>query len=179
MQLNRVVKMLKKTLLARVLCMCLLFALLLTVIASQENEPHPFVPFNKLPDDVKSILIEHATTLSIIESTAIIGTEEDDCYLKAVNLKAMLKDAEGNPLHGKSIIWYATLGTFEPSVERVTHAFGEALIIYKPPRVDTETLVTITARFTGDEKYEGSSVAIERILFPHLTPVGPPPEPPK
>lgn len=126
-----------------------------------------------------SMPMQKSTTISIREERAIISTEDpQNPYLKELHLAAELKDVNGSPLYNKRIIWNASVGEIETIREGLTDSGGESRAIYRPPKVEAETPITITAAFPGDWEYNGCSATIERTILPRLPPHGPPPVPP-
>jgi hypothetical protein len=99
-----------------------------------------------------------------------------------ITLTATLKDSEGNPLSGKTIVWVFTtteytfgtnIGSLRPS-RGVTDSRGQATTIYTPAIQHEPYGVTIAASFgdfidwvaVGDDFYKGSSADCHISVYP-------------
>ncbi|MFN4132751.1 MAG: DUF2341 domain-containing protein [Candidatus Hadarchaeales archaeon] len=80
-------------------------------------------------------------------------------------LTATLKDANGNPLSGKTISWSAVKGTFS-AASTTTDNSGKATVTYTAPSVTTTENVTITASFAEDGTYYGSTATSTATISP-------------
>ena len=99
------------------------------------------------------------TTLTIEPSTFTLESEN------SITLTATLTDAGGNPLEGKMITFSVTEGTVMPNTG-VTDSSGKASIAYTAPTVSVETSVTVSATFSGDDKYGPSSGVSQGSVTP-------------
>lgn len=64
--------------------------------------------------------------------------------------------SDGTPLAGKTVTWSRTAGTLSTG-SGVTDSSGQVSVTYIAPTVETQTLVTVTASFAGDDQYQSSS----------------------
>jgi parallel beta-helix repeat protein len=75
---------------------------------------------------------------------------------KSLSLTATLRDANSNPLSGKTVSWSATAGSLS-SQSGVTNSSGQVTVTYTAPAVSVRTPVTLAASFSGDSSYNASS----------------------
>ena len=105
--------------------------------------------------------VESVPTTILIIAPSIFGMDSGKCQL----LTATLRDENDIPISGRSIRWEATWGAFYPD-SGITDASGQVFTYYYATWVDSETSVTITAFFTGDETYLGSSDTATGTIAP-------------
>jgi parallel beta-helix repeat protein len=86
---------------------------------------------------------------------------------QSITLTATLVDAENNPLADKTISWNEAndRGSFSVT-SATTDENGRASVVYTAPSVTEDENITITASFTGDEVYNGSSGTSRGLISP-------------
>jgi uncharacterized membrane protein len=73
----------------------------------------------------------------------------------STTLTATLKDNANNPLANKTVSWSKTAGSLS-STSGTTNSSGQVSVTYTAPTVTTQTSVTVTASFAGDNQYQSS-----------------------
>ncbi len=89
------------------------------------------------------------TRLEVSPATMVVNTGEQ------LTLTATLRDALGNPLPDKSIIWSSAAGATSPT-SCITDAGGRCSVTYIAPSYELPEGDIITASFAGDQSYQGS-----------------------
>jgi parallel beta-helix repeat protein len=92
----------------------------------------------------------HSATLSISPSTFTLYPGENKTFI------ATLRDENNSALANKTINWSATAGRLSAS-SGTTSSYGQVTVTYTAPTVTTQTQVTITASFAGDNQYQAST----------------------
>jgi parallel beta-helix repeat protein len=94
--------------------------------------------------------VKTSTTLSVSPSSFTIHSKEN------IILTATLNDNVGNPLANKTISWTKNAGGLSPT-SGTTNSSGQISVTYTAPTVTTQTSVTVTASFAGDNQYQSGS----------------------
>lgn len=111
---------------------------------------------------------EHGTDIPYLEVTYTVPEPGKDPTTLAVSPASFTLESgqgriltatltsDGTPLAGKTITWARTAGTLSTG-SGVADSSGQVSVTYIAPTVETQTLVTVTASFAGDDQYQSSS----------------------
>jgi hypothetical protein len=82
-----------------------------------------------------------------------------------VPLTAVLSNGSGAPLSGKTVSWSVTAGSITPS-SATTDNSGRANATYTAPTADNRITVTVTASFSGDNRYFAAAATFAVTVLP-------------
>jgi len=103
--------------------------------------------------------VKTSTALSISSSSFTLYPGENKTFI------ATLRDENNNALANKTINWGATAGTLSAS-SSTTNSSGWISVIYTASQVTSQTAVTITAYFMGDNQYQASYTSSYGTILP-------------